>query len=515
MSFVSLMKYSGRKSTQQIVTFGGIRYSRGGSDGEFSESTNLSARQFPSLSQRGGRRLEKTYSSATALYSKNGKLLVIDGTDVLFDGKKVGTVIPGEKMICAVNSKIVIFPDKEYYDTELEKFGTMDVKLTVAYQNVEWGTNTLRISGSGDLSKLFSVGQGIEISGSSISANNKTAVIRGVSKDTLTFSDNTFSERRESGTINVERKIPDLVCICESANRLWGAEGKTIWASAQGDPLTFYNYDGLATDSFAVAVGTDGDFTGCISYSSNVLFFKENALHKVLGTMPSDYRVYDYTVPGVQEGSQKSMEVINEILFYKGVAGIYSFSGSAPALISDNFGTRRFKNARAGTDGTIYYICMQEETQEGDGAWDLYTFDPSSGIWLREDSSHILDFTRQDTDLYALASDGAVYKLDDVAEDDLYWEAVFYPFDETLYGKRGYSKLWAKLELSQGAWMKAEISQDGGPFRQVGLWSNRNRETVLATMFPGRCDTFQLKLSGKGRCVIKSLVREFLVNSTK
>ena len=185
-------------------------------------------------SQRGGRRLEKTYSSATALYSKNGKLLVIDGTDVLFDGKKVGTVIPGEKMICAVNSKIVIFPDKEYYDTELEKFGTMDVKLTVAYQNVEWGTNTLRISGSGDLSKLFSVGQGIEISGSSISANNKTAVIRGVSEDTLTFSDNTFSERRESGTINVERKIPDLVCICESANRLWGAEGKTIWASAQG-----------------------------------------------------------------------------------------------------------------------------------------------------------------------------------------------------------------------------------------------------------------------------------------
>ena len=62
--------------------------------------------------------------------------------------------------------------------------------------------------------------------------------------------------------MTVAREVPDFVCVCESANRLWGAEGNTIWASALGDPLTFYNYEGLSTDAYAVAVGTDGAFTG-------------------------------------------------------------------------------------------------------------------------------------------------------------------------------------------------------------------------------------------------------------
>lgn len=261
-----------------------------------------------------------------------------------------------------------------------------------------------------------------------------------------------------------------------------------------------------------MAVGTDGDFTGCIGYSSNVLFFKENALHKVLGTMPSEYRVYDYTVPGVQRGSQKSMEVINEVLYYKGVAGIYAYTGAAPTLLTEAFGERTFNNARGGSDGVNYYVSMQDE----DGGWNLFVLDTATGIWLREDDAHIIDFARQNTALHALdAADGNVYLLDRETDQAVSWEALFYPFDETVYGKRGYSRLWIKMELSPGAWVKAEMAQDGGPFRQIGLWSNARRETIFTPLRPGRCDTFQLKLSGRGGCVVKSLVREFIVKSPK
>ncbi len=515
MSFVPMMQYAARKSAQQMVSFAGLQYGRGGSDGEFSQTKNLSTRQYPALSQRMGRMEEETHSAATALFSKE-KLLVVDGTDVLFDGDKVGEVTAGEKMICSVNSKIVIFPDKKYYDTETGIFGDMAVTLTAAASSVTWSSNTLKITGQGDLSEKFAAGQAIEISGSSISGNNKSIVIRTVSSDTMTFSANAFQAQGESGTVKVERKVPDLTCICESANRLWGAEGKTIWASAQGDPLTFYNYDGLATDSFAVAVGTDGDFTGCMGYSSNVLFFKENAMHKVLGSMPSEYRVYDSTVPGVQKGSQKSLVVINETLYYKGVSGIYAFAGSAPILVTENFGTRRFINARGGTDGVRYYVSMQEQDAAGEGGdWDLFVLDTENGIWLREDDAHILDFARQDAVLHALAADGTVYLLDQETDEQISWEAEFYPFDETTYGKRGYSKLWLKLELAQGAWVQAEIAQDMGSFRRVGSWRERKQESILVPLFPGRCDTFRLRLSGEGPCVIKSLVREFIVKSTK
>ena len=514
MTGMPYLRYGSAKGQQQTVTFGGLRYGRGGSDGEFSETLNLSSRQFPTLSQRGGRKKQAEYTSATALFARN-ELVVVDGTSLIYGGETVGTVAAGEKLIASVNSKIIVFPDKVYYDTQSGVFGSMEASVTGTSGQVTWTENSLKITGQGDLSGKFAAGQAVEISGSSVAANNKTAVIKGVTADTLTFSDKTFTEEDESSSVTAARKVPDLVCICESANRLWGAAGDTIWASALGDPLTFYAYEGLATDSFAVAVGTSGEFTGCCAYSSNVLFFKENALHKVLGAMPSEYRVYDYTVPGVQHGSLKSMVVINETLFYKGVTGVYGYNGSTPALISENFGIRRFQNASAGTDGQKYYISMQDvETQ----AYSLFVFDPDTTVWLREDATHVIDFARQDTVLHFLnAADGDIYivEQDDSQEGPFPWEALFYPFDETVFGKRGYSKIWVKVELDAGAWLKAEVSEDRGPFYQVGLWSNSRKESFTAAVFPGRCDTFQLKLSGEGRCVIKSVLREFDVGSER
>ena len=511
MMFLPQIPYTSNKVSQQVVQFGSLHYDRGGKDGDFSETLNLSSKRYPTLSQRGARKVTAEYDHATALYARN-KLIVVDGTNFIYDGKVVGQVSEGEKNITSVNSKVVIFPDKKYYDVEEDKFGDMEASLEVASDKITWAANSVTVSSpETPLDELFAVGQGIEISGSSIEANNKTVVVLKAESNRLTFSANAFATGTESNTVTIQRKVPDFTCICESANRLWGAEDETIYASALGDPLTFFAYQGLSTDAFAVAVGTDGAFTGCIAYSSNVLFFKENALHKVLGGAPSEYRVYNYTVPGVQAGSEKSMVVINELLFYKGVSGVYAYSGASPSLVSENFGTRRFQHAAAGTDGTKYYISMQEE---GTDAWNLFVFDPDTGVWLREDDTHAIDFARQDTMLHLLdAKSGDVYTVEQGTEA-LDWMAQFYPFDDTAYGKRGYSKLWLKLELDPGAWVKAEVSCDTGPFRQVGLWNER-RETFTANIVPGRCDTFRLRLSGHGGCVVKSLVREFDVGSER
>ena len=50
--FLPTLPYGGGKTARQTVTFGGVRYGRGGGDGELSESLNLSTLQFPALSQR-------------------------------------------------------------------------------------------------------------------------------------------------------------------------------------------------------------------------------------------------------------------------------------------------------------------------------------------------------------------------------------------------------------------------------------------------------------------------------
>ena len=56
-----------------------------------------------------------------------------------------------------------------------------------------------------------------------------------------------------------------------------------------GHPTNWYSYRGIAADSYAVTVGTDGAFTGAASCMGSVLFFKENVLHKIYGARPSDF----------------------------------------------------------------------------------------------------------------------------------------------------------------------------------------------------------------------------------
>lgn len=595
------------KTRQQIITFGGVNYGLGARDGELLESTNLSSTRFPCLSQREGRRTAGTYKSPTGLYAR-GKLCVVDGTDLLYGGQVVGQVTAGEKQFATINTKIVIFPDKVYYDTKEEKFGTLGAAypcypsdltftadtLTVPEQSyidraeaesqtaggvgaetamtaytsakVDRSSGALTLEGSAektpdklkagdilqyecdsskeyqvvqsaalqsdgtwqitytlhhaelykypDFEELFKAGDAIEISGcTTCPDNNGSHIIRSLSGRTLTFTRDIFTKTgTEAGTVLLERKVPDLECICECDNRIWGAEGTTIYASALGDPTNFNVFDGVSTDSYSVAVGTEGDFTGCIAYSSTVLFWKEDCLHKILGSYPAQYEIYTYKVPGIQKGSEKSPVIINETLFYKGRNGVYAYNGGTPELVSECFGTRRFSGGVAGSDGERYYLSMSDEA----GTWQLYVYDTLRGIWLREDNTHALDWAYLDGKLYYL--DAGTGRLMTTGEDHseegpVLWSATLCQMDETTHGRKGYSRLFLRADMEAGAWLKAEISLDGRPFRQVWATHNERAKTVQIPVLPVRCDNFRLRLSGKGECVIKSIIREFSVGS--
>lgn len=494
---------------------------------------NLSARQYPALSQRMERAEAGSYAAATAVFGK-GKLCVVDGTKFLYDGVEKGTITEGEKQIVSINTKIVIWPDMVCYDTEADEFSSLWKKVKVPASKATFTGNTLTVQeftvvtgkdeegeeGGADpaaeeeettikLEELFKENQAVEIAGASIEANNKEIVIRKVEGNTLTFYNDSFTAGDSSTELTIERRVPDLKIICASNNRVWGADDTTIWASALGDPFTWYNYDGLSTDSYAVAVGTDGPFTGCVEYGSNVLFFKEDKLHKVIGTSPKDYAIYTYTIQGIQNGSMRSAQVINEVLYYKGAEGVYAYNGGVPYLVSENFGTRRYGSARAANDGQRYYISMQDaETKE----WGLWTLDTLRNIWLKEDDTHVLEFATLEGELLFLSEDGKIlYKMGQPDQDGkrIKWSATFYPMEENTHSRKGYSRLLMRMELAPGAWVKAEIKEDLGPWKTLSTVHGQRVRTAHVTFLPGRCDTFQIRLSGEGRCVVKSLVREF------
>ena len=179
----------------------------------------------------------------------------------------------------------------------------------------------------------FREGDAVTITGCSNSGNNKTTeiVIRGKTDYELTFDDNAFTAvENEANEVTIARTVPDLDFICESNYRLWGTHGNTIYSSKFSDPFNFKVFDNLATDSYAIEVGSEGEFTGCIPYSSHICFFKENTLHKLYGTKPSNFQITTVNVYGVQSGSEKSMQIVNEQLLYKGVGGVYAYTGGVP-----------------------------------------------------------------------------------------------------------------------------------------------------------------------------------------
>ena len=79
------LPYEQKPYTPQIVTFGGVNYSQNHKDGELEDCRNLSAREYPCLSQRQGRKEFGQYTNGSAIYA-HGKLIAVDGTQLLCDG---------------------------------------------------------------------------------------------------------------------------------------------------------------------------------------------------------------------------------------------------------------------------------------------------------------------------------------------------------------------------------------------------------------------------------------------
>ena len=494
-------------SKKYVVNFQGLNLGEGYAEGEFSHTENISCALAPCISQRFGRELEAEYEAPTALHVKEG-LLVIDGTTVKFDGRNVGTVSAGRKQLATIGNYVVIFPDKKYYNVVEREFGSMDESFTAAAGATTFGEKTLTVLGAGF---RFRVGDEVEISGCiTFPENNKSIVVRGVAADTLTFDAKSFVPGPEDGSVSIKREVPELDYICESNYRLWGTKGNVIYGSKYLDPFNFNYFDNTAGDSYAIDVATDGEFTGCIAYSSHICFFKENQLHKLYGSKPSNFQLVTSQIYGVQAGSERSMCIINETLLYKGVNGIYAYTGGIPELVSTKFGLNRYSDACATSDGERYYISMRQ----GD-AWHLMTYDVLRGIWLREDGCQCVDMGFHDGHVYLLRANGQLLRVDsELPVDDVEWSATFCPFNETINERKGYSKFHLRLELGAKSWLTLEVKRDFDTvWHKVYSTHNERARTVSVPIMPARCDSVEIRLRGKGKCRVRSFIREFFVGS--
>ena len=558
-------------SRDMIQEFKGYNHNLRIGENEFDNMQNMCSDYYPVLSPRKKRGLLKTLTKPNGLFSKSN-LFWVDGTHLFYNGAIVnGTngqpveLQDNEKQFASMGGYLLIWPDKVYFNTADSTFGSLEqineITGSIYYTLVTLDGNAYTYTSSPtepdnptdgqywynttdnalsqystsssawvpvaatyvkiaspDIGLGFKKGDGIKIAGSSV-LDNTDYIIQAVDEAYLIVTGIKTGEQT-TGTLTISRTAPEMEFLAELDNRVWGCNSSKheIYACKLGDPFNWYCYAGVSTDSYAVTVGTDGNFTGACAHLGYVLFFKEDCIHRIYGNKPANFTLDVLNVRGVEKGSEKSLAIVNETLFYKARNGICTYDGSLPSDISIPLGGVKYKNTVAGAVGNKYYASMADTS----GTYHLFVYDQYTGLWHHEDNTQVLYFSMLEGELFyisglnimtvngrlAVHDGGENYSGESAAESDFEWFAESGEIGMSLSDKKYVSKLSIRLKIGTPNPIKIAFQYDSsGIWEEHSSFVAQNICTIIVPVIPQRCDHLRVRISGKGDCKIYSITK--------
>ena len=560
-------------SRDVVEVFGGYNHNLRISNSEFYDMKNLTSDVYPVMSTRGKRGIVKQLDSCNGIMGK-GKLAYVEGKKLVYGDyvHEIPELTDGEKQLISFGAYLIIFPDGIQYNTQTDKWEYLEahykssgeVKFEMcniessAYEYTSGPTapadengkywldtsstpNSLKMFSSTtqmwvtvptcyvkisalDIDKHFEIYDGVKISGCTAPGTedlNNTMVIWDKGEGYITVIGVLDHMVTQEDVISVDRNIPTMEFITESENRLWGChygivDGKPvneIYACKLGDAKNWNCFMQIASDSYVVSLGSDGVFTGAITHLGHPLFFKENCIHKIYGNMPSNYQVSTTNCRGVQQGSEKSLAIVNEVLFYKSSVDVCAYEGSLPTSVSGNLGSMRYFDAVAGNLDGKYYISMRDSSNE----WNLFVFDTIKNMWHKEDNTHVKGFCTLGTDLYFVTNDNALMTTTgtgETKETRIKWFAetgsIGYSYPDNKY----LSKLNVRMALNVDSQVSLYIQYDSfGEWEHKWTMNGVGTRSFTIPIMPKRCDHFKMRFEGEGDCKIFSITKVLEIGS--
>lgn len=317
-----------------------------------------------------------------------------------------------------------------------------------------------------------------------------------------------------TAAITVERKCPTMAFITECQNRIWGCseDGHEIYCCKLGDVKNWNSFAGISTDSYTATIGSDGVFTGAITYLGNPIFFKEDSIIRVSVSAIGAHSVKESKARGVQLGSHKSLVQLNEVLIYKSATAVCVYDGSFPSEVSANLGVGRYYDAVGGSINNRYYISMRDS----DG-WNIFVYDIQSGLWAKEDSVQVLFFATEGNELYFIRSDGkfcSVYGTlpygSTEMEKPLDWMAESGEIGFATADKKYVSRINIRMSLDVESHVSfyLQYDSDGKWIHQFNM-SGKGTQTFTLPVRPQRCDHYKYRLVGHGDAKIISITKSY------
>lgn len=344
-------------------------------------------------------------------------------------------------------------------------------------------------------------------------------LVQGADSAQWTSMDGKETRRISVGeTVSLARRVPDLDYITECDNRVWGCSSRenVIYACKLGDPTNWFSYRGIAADSYAVTVGSDGAFTGAATCMGYALFFKENTLHKLYGSKPADFQLTSLRCRGVAKNAARSLCVLNETLYYLSPDGVMAWDGSIPTKVSGALDASRLAHVQSAVGGALdgrYYLHV---SREGSGQARLLVYDTERSLWSEED---VCSYDMASTGGQLYLWDGqALWAADpsrepdwqntDGVEEKLHFELVTGDIGMDGAEDRYLSRLTLRLDAGCCSTVEVSASYDGGPWETVAEVTALNQRRSYDLPFvPRRHGTLRLRLKGTGQITLRSIAK--------
>lgn len=412
--------------------------------------------------------------------------------------------------------------DPENMDLWIDTSSTPHALKQYSTTNAMWvsiATTYIKITATG-IGIPFSDGDGVTISGvesTALADLNNTMVIWAKGDNYIVVTGILDQATTQETAVTVSRRMPHMDFLIESENRLWGCRygvalnGEVvneIYASKLGDFKNWNVFAGISTDSYAATVGTDGQFTGAVTHMGYPLFFKETCMHKVYGNYPANYQIQTTICRGVQRGSERSLAIVNEVLYYKSRSAVCAYDGSLPVEMSAALGEEIYGNAVAGALGNKYYISMQDQNE----VYHLFVYDTMKGMWHREDNTHALAFCTCRGELYFTEADSpkimTVTGSGTPIDSPVAWMAETGVIGTDSPDKKYISRLDVRMSLELGSTVMFFIQYDSiGGWEPIHTMTGATLRSFPFSIRPKRCDHLRLRIEGTGDAKIYSICK--------
>lgn len=465
-------EYTEREVTD---TFLGYDHNLKIADGAFFHTENLTTDRYPLMANRPRRGRVKALAAPGGLLGKEKLAWVEDGT-LYYGGTATALtgLAAGKKQLVSMGAYIVIFPDKQYYNTaDPDDYGSMEARYSSAgavqyrlcradgseYQKpsvsasepespvngqlwidtaqgvhvmkswsavqVEWVeiptvyTKLIFVS-EGELPGLFSRYDGVTISGAAAEACNGEKVLYevgggdGVRDYIVVVGLLDEAMQQTEGYVKIERRVPDLDYVVEAQNRLWGCK----YGVADGQNLN---------EIYCCALGDFKNWRQYMGLSTDSWTASVGSDGPWTGAVNylgypmffKENRIHRVVVSAV--GAHQITETV--------CRGVQTGCAGSLQVVNETllYKSRTDICAYQGSFPTGISQALGEEKYSeatagavgdryyiamADSAGDrhLFVYDLRRGLWMREDDLPATEFARLGNELYCIA-DGALWAL--------------------------------------------------------------------------------------------------------